>query len=46
MDYVNCEQYKIVKEIKKVLPKDGIFQISEHKSPMSIGQCVTKGWII
>jgi len=41
MDYLNCQQYKIVKEIKKVLPKDRIFQISEHKFPLSISQCVS-----
>ena len=32
---------KIVKEIKKVLPKGGIFQISEHKFPLSIGEHVS-----
>jgi len=30
-----------VKEIKRVWPKDGIFQISEHRSPLSIGQRVS-----
>ena len=30
-----------MKEIKRVWPKDGIFQISEHRSPLSIGQRVS-----
>jgi len=29
------------KKIKKVLPKDGVFQISEHKFSLTIGQCVS-----
>ena len=41
MNYLNCEHQKIVKEIKIFLPKDGIFQILEHKSPLSIGQQVS-----
>ena len=32
---------KLVKEIKKVLPKHGIFQNFEHKYPLSIGQRVS-----
>ena len=31
----------MVKEIKKVLPKNGIFQILEHRSPLSIDQQVS-----
>jgi len=29
MNYLNCNWSTVVKKIQKVLPKDGIFQISE-----------------
>jgi len=32
---------KKVKKIKIVFPKDEIFQILKHQSPLSINQCVS-----